>query len=129
MTDEKSNTPLAQTILLIAEILSLCAKRPRLMQIARHKLIPILKEIRPKGRAQEGINEHLRQKAASLGGQPLAFPQTQDIRMWAGLIAKSHTIRFVLKEMRRKDVILDWLDENWDDVGDEFLMLLDKQGG
>jgi hypothetical protein len=103
--------------------------RPALADVARDRLARIVSNTQPKRRAQDAINEHLRRKAVQSGGRRPLFPSTSDLRIWAQQIAKTHDIRFHKKDMRKKDKIIGWLDDHWDDVEAHFLMLLDSNDG
>jgi hypothetical protein len=129
MTEETLSGSMKVTVSMITEILCLCVHRPALAEFARDKLTQIVIETQPTRRAQDAIDEHLRRKAGQSGGRPPIFPATTVLRMWAQQIAKTREIPFHRKDMRRKEMIMGWLDSHWDDVESDFLMLLDSDEG
>jgi hypothetical protein len=121
------DTGLQRTITLLAEILSLCNIHRHVTEFANARLAEICSAaasvIQPKVTAMDAIAKHLEEQKREK--HPIR-PQIKHYWMIANQLAKMHNIQFDLKRSCKKKKVMDWLDQHWDTVKDEFFVLLNK---
>jgi hypothetical protein len=109
----------------IAAIFELCQQHPELDSYTTERINALLCRLMADGqeKASTEIRQHIREKAQS--DNPI-HPRAKDFRMIAERLAKAHGIQFSSKQFHKKAQIMQWLDEHWLVVRDDFFMLLDN---
>ena len=119
------------SIELISEIMSICHKYPELIGTATQRLCDLMTIIDPvnppilgnKLRAQKEIDDHL--AALRKNNSPLR-PTSVVYRDIAMFLSKKHEIPFDPKLIKKKTDLIQWFDDHWDLIHDQFFLLLDQ---
>ena len=117
MTDD-----LKDTTAIIAEILVLCRDNPSLRKIASHGLSGIVAQFdganEAKNIAQRTIDEYMAR--CRKNNVPSKHVTSVELRQFAVWFAKRRHISFEPKTIKRKEDLLAWLSDNWNEAENEF---------
>ena len=130
--ETRESNDLQETLGIISEIITICHNNPDLTSVATHRLNELIYyfdsktgaiQMGNKSRAERAIEDHL--LLLKKNHKPIK-PTSIVYRDIAIFLSKKHDLPFDPKVIKKKTDLIQWFNDNWTTIQDQFFFFFDQ---